>query len=85
MPLIEYRCSECARVFERLVSRSEGVSAAECPTCRRPTGKRLVSLFQVRGDSGYSTTPGAMSDFPMASGGGDGDGCCGGSGCACGR
>jgi putative FmdB family regulatory protein len=73
MPLIEYRCSECARVFEELVSRVEGADTANCPNCELPTGKRLVSVFQVHGGSAYG----------MATSGGGG--CCGASGCACGR
>ena len=73
MPLIEYRCSQCARTFERLVSRAESASDADCPDCGQHSGKRLVSLFApIRGEDGPS----------MASVSG---GCCGAGGCACGR
>jgi putative FmdB family regulatory protein len=74
MPLIEYRCSQCARVFERLVLHAEGAGRAECPDCGERTGNRLVSLFApVRGEARDS----------MATAGGA---CCGGAGgCACGR
>lgn len=73
MPLIEYRCSQCARVFERLLTRAEGANDADCPDCGQHSGKRLVSLFApIRGEDGT----------PMASVGGA---CCGAGGCACGH
>ena len=73
MPLIEYRCSHCAGVFERLIARPEGADEADCPDCGQHTGKRLVSLFaQVRGQDGEMPRMGA-------------GGCCGGGGCSCGR
>jgi putative FmdB family regulatory protein len=73
MPLIEYRCSQCGRVFERLVARAESASDGECPECGRRTGKRLISVFAtVRDADGES----------MATTGGA---CCGAAGCACGR
>jgi putative FmdB family regulatory protein len=80
MPLLEYRCSRCTGLFERLVSRTDGADQAECPTCNQLTGKRVLSLFaQVRGSDGATT---AMPS--RAGGGGGGGGCCGGGGCGCG-
>ncbi|HEY1293991.1 MAG TPA: zinc ribbon domain-containing protein [Chloroflexota bacterium] len=73
MPLVEYRCSECARVFERLVPRAERTDESDCPTCGRQTGKRLISVFQVAAAEDYSMPTQATG------------GCCGAGGCACGR
>ena len=74
MPLLEYRCSRCTGVFERLVTRTAGADSAECPTCGEMTGQRMLSLFaQVRGGDGASTAA-------VSSGGG----CCGGGACGCG-
>jgi putative FmdB family regulatory protein len=70
MPLIEYRCSECARVFERLVPNTQRSDRAECPSCGEQTGQRVLSLFaQVRGTDGAATAAAA-------------GGCCGGA-CGC--
>jgi putative FmdB family regulatory protein len=72
MPLLEYRCSECSTVFERLVARTDGADRAACPTCGQDSGKRMLSLFaQVRGGDGASTAASATG------------GCCGGGACGC--
>ena len=72
MPLLEYRCSNCARVFERLVPRTSGADTAECPTCGVASAQRLLSLFaQVRGSDGAETA------LPSSGG------CCGAGGCNC--
>lgn len=54
VPLVEYRCSACGSVFERLVPRTDGADAAECPVCRAPRGQRVISLVAatVRGSDG---------------------------------
>ena len=75
MPIYEYRCRECSRVFELLVRASadaSGDSGPHCPECGSEEPKRLFSLFASR------------SDGPVKVGGGSssGGGCCGG-GCGC--
>jgi putative FmdB family regulatory protein len=71
MPLVEYRCSNCAALFERLVARTEGADRAECPACGENTAQRVLSLFaQVRGGDGASTAASV-------------GGCCGGGSCGC--
>jgi putative FmdB family regulatory protein len=75
MPLLEYRCSDCGSLFERLVPTTAGADTTDCPRCSNGTGRRVLSLFAaVRGGDGNSTAS-------VAAGGG---GCCGGS-CGCGR
>jgi len=70
MPLLEYRCQDCAHVFERLVPRTSGAEQAECPACGQPRGQRLLSVFaQVRGGDGAVTTVNSGT-------------CCGGA-CGC--
>ncbi len=67
MPIYEYRCDDCGRSFEALVSATRPES--ECPDCRGTKLVRELSVFaSSRGGSG-----------PAANGGG---GCCGG-GCGC--
>ncbi len=69
MPIFEYRCAECSRVFERLVrSDAEGV---ECPDC---ASRRVEKLLSAPSTPRSGTPAGA----PFRSGG---DGCCAGGGC----
>jgi putative FmdB family regulatory protein len=55
MPLYEFRCSACDRVFEEL-RRAGDESAAACPDCGRPAS-RIVSLsaFALKGSGFYAT------------------------------
>ena len=75
MPIYEYRCRECSKIFELLVRSAAGNGDAEtqCPECGSGDLARLFSLFASR--SGSSTAAGPA---PARSGGG----CCGG-GCGC--
>jgi putative FmdB family regulatory protein len=73
MPLLEYRCSNCGSLFERLVQSTSRPDSADCPTCESGVGKRVLSVFAaVRGSDGASTEAAASG------------GCCGGS-CGCGH
>ena len=69
MPLYEYRCQGCGRLFERLVrSWNETV---DCPACASQEVEKQVSTFAFAGtDSGG----GGMSS---------GGSCCGRGGCGC--
>jgi putative FmdB family regulatory protein len=82
MPLLEYRCADCGSVFERLVQRTEGAGSAACPDCGQPNGKRLLSVFAVKGGDGAATSEAACAMPGMAPGMGMG-GC--GAGCGCGH
>lgn len=67
MPVYEYRCAECASIFEKLVALStEGDHVTLCPDCGG------------RADKQFSTF--AAVGVKSASGGGC---CGGGGGCAC--
>ena len=73
MPVYEYRCPTCSSIFEKLVSMSESMNKADCPTCRTPAMK-LLSTFASVG----SREAGASSPVSVGSGGCCGGGCCGG-------
>jgi putative FmdB family regulatory protein len=45
MPVFEYRCRHCGRIFERLVPRS--LPGVECPTCGKADPEQLISLCAV--------------------------------------
>ena len=44
MPLYEYRCNQCRRVFEAL--QKVGETRALCPDCRSDDTERVMSAFR---------------------------------------
>ena len=74
MPLYEYRCNDCGRLFEKLVRAWN--EPVDCPTCASATVEKQVSTFAFASPGG-----GSGSAVPMSGGGGGG--CCGRGGCGC--
>jgi putative FmdB family regulatory protein len=72
MPLYEYRCGDCGRLFERLV-RSWN-EAVDCPSCASAQVEKQVSTFAFTG------TDGGHGGGTRMGGGGS---CCGRGGCGC--
>ncbi len=54
MPLYEYRCSQCGRIFELLRRMDESDEDLICPSCQSEEIERLLSSFaqQSRGCGG---------------------------------
>lgn len=75
MPVYEYRCNDCAAVYEVLRPMAERELAAVCPTCESRASMPLISRVAVHAGS----EAGPSLAQPSAGGGG---GCCGGS-CGC--
>jgi putative FmdB family regulatory protein len=71
VPLYEYRCLGCGRLFERLV-RSWN-EAVDCPACASQEVEKQVSTFAFAG------TDGGGGGMGMGGGGS----CCGRGGCGC--
>lgn len=72
MPIYEYRCEDCEKLFETFVQIANGEST-NCPECRSSRVARLYSSFAVSG---------AAHDRAEAGGSNDGSGCgCGN--CTC--
>jgi putative FmdB family regulatory protein len=72
MPIYEYRCRNCSRVFEVFTYKSNG-AREDCPDCGSADTARLFSAFAVSGGpeaSSQAQTP------PEDSG-------CGCGGCTC--
>jgi putative FmdB family regulatory protein len=76
MPLYEYRCNDCAAVYELLRPMADREVAAVCPSCESRASMPLISRVAVHAGSGSDA-----SETPSAGGGGGG--CCGGN-CGCG-
>ncbi|MGA2989667.1 MAG: zinc ribbon domain-containing protein [Candidatus Korobacteraceae bacterium] len=45
MPIFEYRCKDCGRVFEALVM---GSKQPECPACHGRELEQMLSTFSAR-------------------------------------
>lgn len=73
MPLYDFRCTGCGRVFELLVRGSDRV---ECPDCGATTADRLLSA-PARSPRGNGGGLPDLDKFGPPPGGG----CCGG-GCS---
>lgn len=58
MPLYEYRCQHCRRVFEVLQRMGQSGSGLSCPACGSPAIERALSTFAC------STTGGAEASAP---------------------
>lgn len=81
MPVYEYECKECEKVFE-VSQKIADEPLSKCPECQAPVKKLMsMSSFQLKGGGwyadGYSSTSGgaAKSDKPAAP-------CQSGAGCA---
>ncbi len=72
MPIYEFKCSGCGKVFEGLFKSSSDIGAAACPACKSKDVKKLMSTFapSMGGSKDFAcNTPSACPS----------SGCCGGS------
>lgn len=47
MPIFEYRCKSCKRIYESLIMSSRGEKDRSCPYCGSRKGERLVSAVSL--------------------------------------
>ena len=61
MPIYEYRCTECHRIFEDFKRHVDDANESTCPFCRSST-KRLISQtsFALKGSGWYATDYGTL-------------------------
>lgn len=53
MPLFEFTCAQCGKVFEELLSLAElEAGDVACPACRSPEVARSLSTFATAGGDG---------------------------------
>jgi putative FmdB family regulatory protein len=52
MPIYEYRCEECGRVYEMLRRYSDADCDLKCPVCESEDIRRQVSSFAASSGSG---------------------------------
>ena len=75
MPRYDYRCRECAAVFEVTRPMSESASPATCPEGHHDAVRLLSTIALTGAGSGGGAAP--FASAPQAGG------CCGGA-CGCG-
>ncbi len=57
MPIFEYRCLGCGKIFEVFTQRQELSAAPKCPDCGKTEGERVFSAFSApNGGSGGCST-----------------------------
>ena len=73
MPIYEYRCESCSHKLEKLQRMSEG-DLVDCPECKKPALKRLVSAsaFRLKGSGWYETDFKKDNKRNLADSGGNG-------------
>lgn len=56
MPIYEYQCGNCKHVFDAL-QKMDAEPLTDCPECREPTLKKLLSApnFRLKGGGWYET------------------------------
>lgn len=56
MPIFEFRCEDCGKLFETLSKRYEAV---ECPDCKSKNTKKQLSKFGFASGSGFRSSVGS--------------------------
>lgn len=52
MPVYEYSCKKCGKIFDKLLKASERDKKIECPDCGNIEVERTFSVFGVGGNAG---------------------------------
>lgn len=68
MPIFEYICSQCEKIFEKF-QMNAGDAKVSCPHCGSEETKRILSAFS-------SSLPGGKSDSSSSESGSTGGGSC---------
>ncbi len=54
MPIYEYACQQCEKIFEELVVRKSDEADVRCPACESPRVERVMSRPAASARSGAS-------------------------------
>jgi len=69
MPIYEYRCQQCQKLFEALVSSCRLRDQTRCPACDSEQVQRIISAGSYRIASSTSSSPGGPLGGCSARGG----------------
>lgn len=67
MPLYEYKCNSCNKVFEHLTTSVKATEEVKCPSCGSSDIKKLISAGVVR-----TGAPSGLNTVGSSCGGGGG-------------
>jgi putative FmdB family regulatory protein len=67
MPLYEYQCESCRRIFEAYKRLSEEKGEEPCPACGRRALKVGISLFRTAGGGTAESGGGSCGSGPRRS------------------
>lgn len=59
MPIYEYKCETCGKIFEKFQKINERQDSIKCPVCGSNETKRILSCFSYTGDYGSSSSCGS--------------------------
>jgi len=62
MPIFEYLCQDCNRIYSFLVKSPSTAKEPVCPACGTVGLRRLISKFAIAGTERKSKTPGPAAD-----------------------
>ena len=65
MPLYEYRCMNCGRLFEKRVTFEQSKKLPECPACQSEDTQKQLSLFASKAAAGSSVSSCGPSSSPF--------------------
>ncbi|MCX7919401.1 MAG: zinc ribbon domain-containing protein [bacterium] len=76
MPIYEFQCLKCHKIFERLILSKHDITEVVCPKCKSNQTRRLLSRFGLGGNSsGESKASGSSSASCSTCSGGDCSSC----------
>ena len=57
MPIYEYQCSKCGKIFERIVSVADSTKTVSCDCSPKAKAKKIISApsFRLEGSGWYET------------------------------
>lgn len=58
MPIYEYTCKKCNKIFESLVLSSRDIKGIQCPECGSEEVQKMLSSFSF---GSIETVPGGLS------------------------
>lgn len=70
MPIFEFKCNRCGKVFESLCFRSSGEDKGPCPSCGSEESEKVLSRFASVASGSGKVLGGVSSSSSCASRGG---------------
>lgn len=67
MPIYEYKCEQCNKVFEEFIRTDSDLKNLKCPSCNSNNLKKIMSLYSAFGLSNDEREPSNDSSSPLPS------------------